>query len=313
MLHNYTRAGGVWAADTDLLAAELQDLDYKSTHSMSDNGGVYALVDDMFIGGAIAGLRFELDIQAVFTAGLNVSGGTLAVSSPSFFNSPAEFLDLATFDDDAVFNDTVTFNAGVQIGNSASDELAIVSTALALSPWEFDANVTFATNVDVFGGLGVDGDVDIGGDATFANQVSVAGPFVASGNAFLGGSGQSVELSGPTELRGPLTMQGAGRIVQRQVFGVDADMTISPAVCSHVIQLSGLTATRNYTIDDSGAINGDRMRFTTYEGSFFVNVKNPGGGLLLAIKSGSGGTLRHWVDVERITGGWLVVGTGTLP
>jgi hypothetical protein len=296
MNHSYTRAGGVWTSLTDLLAAEMADLDAKTVDSVSATGGTYALTSDMVIGGA-PGADWQFDIPVTFTDDASFQG------TFSIFGNPAQIVSgidcfsylnvsgLSHFYDDATFHDPVYYQAlaqflgncemfgNVYMGNTSGDLLLVSATA------DFEGPVSFNDPVDAYDTW------------TFHGT-----PAFQAGAAFNGGT---VTFLSATTLGVPLQFTLDGRIPKRQAICGNESITYSPRLYDHVHMPAGIMSTnRTAKIDDTGAVDGDRMRFSTQHTTpnFYFSVLSPAGATLADLQLSSG--VRNWCDVERIGGQW---------
>lgn len=273
MNFEYTRAGGVWSPSTDLLASELADFDDKTTHAISGDGGTYALVDPLIIGGG-PGAYAAFELQLVLYEGLYVYGGGIQAYGEMFLGGNENLV----VDKFAQFTHLVEFQTGMQVTGDAffydevfcNDDVIIDSSGL----------------LDVYGNADFHQDVTVSGSAHFAlTDFSDVAAFY-EGVVF----------------QKPITLTGTARIRQRQAIGGNADASYAAQTYTHVHCPAGtLTATRTYTIDDTGAQNGDRMRFSTGDDGQDLLVKSPNGSLMATLNANG---LAWWVDVERIQGTW---------
>jgi predicted amidohydrolase len=65
-------------------------------------------------------------------------------------------------------------------------------------------------------------------------------------------------------------------------------------------------ANRGYVIDDTGAIDGDRMVFSTHETTNAITIKNPAGTGITQIRDGGGGTASQ-ATLMRLSGVWTAI------
>lgn len=280
--HNYTRAGGVWADDTDLLYSEIADLDWKSTDAMSGEGGTYALTEPWIVGGD-PGTYVQFDAQVNITEPL-VLTGDLESYGDVYLGGSGSLL----FDSPATFNDDVTIG---QAGTSLTVDATVY----------FQDNANFYDIVAFYDDCTFVAAATFDGVATFNDEVTFED--VANFNEATYFSAQATFYE-QTVFQKPITFSGTARIQERQIIGGDANASYAAQSYTHVhCQASTLTASRAYTIDDTGALNGDRMRFSTRDSGFDIEIKNPGGSVLTAINPAT----QPWVDVERILGSWYVM------
>jgi hypothetical protein len=184
------------------------------------------------------------------------------------FNDPTAFYDTVDFNDPVTFNDYVTFN----------DPVTFADTTGFQGPAFFDGNVNIGSSTS--DALTVDATSTFSGNMTVQNAAAFEGTVVTNsvGNFRV-------------------------RRVRRQTAGGDVDSTIDVTLTDHVFVAAGaITANRIYTLSDTGAVNGDRVRFSTQEATFGITVKNPSAGTLELLCNVSGSI--SWCDVERVNGTW---------
>lgn len=287
MNHLFTRAGGIWADDTDLLHLEMADIDAKTVDSISATGGVYALVDELQIGGA-PGTFVQIDVELDVTA-------------------PAQFADSMFVLGDADFAGVNFFMnvANASIGNTNADQLTVNSLSDFLGFARFDGGASFfdvATFNDV---------ADFNDRATFNDEVDFEALVIFDSIATFNDEAHfngDTHFGGTVTLGVPLSYSSSGRVPQRQTLGADVDQSFGPTGRTHVIVMAGvLSADRVYTISDVGAIDGDRIRFTNLDATWQITVAAPGGGILSLVKRAS--TFSRAVEAERVSGSWVIVGT----
>jgi hypothetical protein len=279
--HLLTRPGGVWADDTDLLHTEMADIDAKTVDSISATGGTYAITENLIIGGS-PGTYLEVDVSAIFINGASVQG------------------TFETFGPVGMYDD-------VTIGSGVGDLLSVQSLA------NFAQGASMQGVLECFNGVGLYEDVTIGsgvGDVLSVNSVStfyddVAFNDVATFNSLADFNDQATFYE-QVVFQGPIVLTGEARIKQRQAIGGNADATYDAKTYTHVHVPAGtLSAARSYTIGDTGAQNGDRIRFSTLDTGFGITIRSPSGaavGSTLIATTGDAG----WIDVERIQGQWVV-------
>lgn len=282
--HDFVRAGNVWASLSDLTSAEMALLDFNAADAMSGTGGTYALEEDMVIGGGV-GITWDFELPVNFNDDVDVIA-QLYVSGTTTIDAPLDVLDDATFSADAIFD------ADVYLNGTA---LLVQSQAVFLDSVTFDDDVTADSNAYLDGFVRIGGATPVGEDFVCN---SVAGFY------------DTVIIDGGMDLRDTLITSGAGRIsarrTQRQVAGADANASYAVTAYDHVYVPAGtLTADKNYTIDDTGAVNGDRMEFSTRDTAFAISIRRPGGTQIGSIKFATG--LYRSMIAERVAGVWDIV------
>lgn len=287
MNHTYTRAGGVWATGSGLLAAELGDLDAKTVDSISGSGGTYALTEDLVIGGSGA---LDLEIEAVFRADVTCENDTFLLGpiyhyGSSGFYADAYFYQEAVFEGDFTANNDI-FLMGPIYHYGLSGFYNLVEFAPGSDP-EFNAATEFNY------------------PATFHSAVSITGPLIATGVTLLGDATHIVQLAGHTQLQRTLTMTGAGSIAHRVVAGDDTVTSFSPLAVHEVVMESGvLTGSTDWYIDDTGCTDGNEILFANKDGGAEITVRRPGGATITSLTA-------DWVRCVRIAGVWQMSQKGS--
>jgi hypothetical protein len=288
----YTRPGGVWATDTDLLPSELADLDLKTTNAVSGDGGTYYLDDPLVLGGSGTAF-FEVGVEAKFLddatfANDTFLNGTVYVYGSIGFYAPAYFENEANFDGNLWANGFTFLEGPVQVHGQVGFFSAVVFDAgtdpVFAAPATFNAAVDINSSVDVSGGL------------------TVAGPLVATNSAvFTGVTG----LYGAVDLRKTLTMSSTGSIAHRVVAGDDTTTSYSPLAVHEVVMESGvLSGSTDWYINDSGCTDGNEILFGNKDGAASITVRRPGGSSIIDLTN-------KWVRCVRIAGVWQKTQQGT--
>jgi hypothetical protein len=279
--HTYTRAGGVWDPDTDLLAAELADLDAKTVDSISGTGGIYILADDLTLAAA-PGVQF-------------IVGALTDFQNDVQFQTQAFFYDEVTFNDDVSFGQDVDFYGLTDFKN----DVQFQTNTFFYDDATFNDDVTVSASglLDVYSEGRFHDDVSITGGTTLSGFLN------ADGNCFLGDPG-FVEFLGDVTVRKGITFADTGAIAHRYVLGGDANASYSPRAVHEVVILDGtLTAARTYTINDTGCVDGQEIIFTNKDQTFPLIVLRPD-----AVNLGS--NLGRWKRCKRISGNWQIVQEG---
>lgn len=283
MNHDFVRDGNVWASLSDLTSAEMALLDFNAAHSIDDRGGTYALEEDMVIGGGVD-ITWDFELPVNFSEDVDVIA-PLYVSGTTTIDALLNVLDDATFEA-ATFNQDAEFEGDVYLNGTA---MLVQSQAVFFDDATFQGPVTFED------------------PATFESDGIFEGDVYLNGTAALIQS--QVTHFGAVTFRGVTQTSHAGYIaarrVRRQVAGADANASYAPVTYDHVYVASGLTSPHDYTIDDTGAANGDRIRFSTQDATHAVTIKTPGGVTISSIRNAAGFFVAQ--DFERISGVWRSV------
>jgi hypothetical protein len=302
--HSFTRPGGVWTDLTGLTAAEMADIDAKTVDSLSASGGTYALTADMLVGGAPgADWTFNLPVNlnsdlaaygpVTLLSDLNVLGlSSLSDVSCNLLDvyQDAHFHDIAYYHSLAQFIGNCEMLGNVFMGHASSDFLLVSATA------DFEGPTSFNDPVHAYDTF------------TFHGATAFQGA-----TAFNGGG---VTITTALTIGVPVSLTLDGRIPKRQAIGTSAVNTnFAPRTYDHVYWPAGTFSGGdiNAKIDDTGAVNGDRIRFSSNNAAVsYVQVLDPSGGVLAQIRyNASGETFA--VDVERVAGVWRVVGASQKP
>jgi hypothetical protein len=158
------------------------------------------------------------------------------------------------------------------------------------------------------------------GNTTFSADVTVNDDIFVLDSVFVTGSvevGASLQVAGTAYLNSnlsvagalitPMTTSGTGRITKRLLVpGPNLDASLGPKDYDIVMAVT-VSATRAYTIDDTGAVNGDTMLFRNQSGSNYIDIKDPGGATMISIGGGLG---QQWALVARVAGSWVTINFG---
>jgi hypothetical protein len=286
------RAEGGYAGTTTIASAEFEHFDKYLSEAVHGQGGTYVLTQPLILGGD----------NFVVVENVEV-GGALTVTGATILNGDVDI--------DASID--ITGNAAVggtlDIGGTAS----------------FGAGVDITGAVLMHSSVGIDGALSVAGDVTFSDDLTVEGLATFSdsvifddtttfnaaasfeedvyfnGTAFVCQS-QAVFFEDVT-LRNVVSFADAGKIVYRQkVVATDANQTVLAAqVDSFIVPAGVFSANREVTIDDTGAANGMRIHFISYDASNHCTVLRPGGGAGMGSFGGASGQMA-WA--ERINGVW---------
>jgi hypothetical protein len=258
----FTRPGGVWNTDTDLLAAELADFDGKTVRAVSGDGGTYYLLDPLVIGGA-AGTFVEFSADVTFDR--NAYFDASAIFNDQVYvgpGSPMEVVRDATFYANVRIDGELTCNGDL----NADGEAFFTNVTFHYGPTGFYDNVyfelgsdpifepptTFNSSITVAGGCTVAGALVATGAV-----VTFVGHLFANGNVNLGdASTDTVRLRGSTQLEAVMTPVGDGRILETGVIAPNADATFDIRKTRHIF-IEFTTETRTYTIDGTDLRDGD--------------------------------------------------------
>lgn len=146
---------------------------------------------------------------------------------------------------------------------------------------------------------------------TFACDVTFGGA-LGAGTAILGAtSASSLSVAGNTSLStasisGPVTSVGAGRVRRRVITGADADSNYGINDADVIIGATMTTADRTYTINTTGANEGDVLKIVLGAGS--NKILHVAGIRDLQITTG----YATWVELTYHSGAWVQTGYNIL-
>lgn len=286
----YTRAAGVWAPFTVARASELASLDAKTYKAINgDEGGTWAPSSPIWIGG-----------QGVYMNGPLKAYGAVAFEPTSFGVAVPAGASLVV-DSAKVKATSPNGTHSLTIDNAG---------AMPLGTWQWGSSAWAAGTVTIagdfnFGGMGVTLAIDCGhllvktgSTAAFAGPVTCV-----SGSAFEVAAGATADLNGTTSIGGTTTITGAGHVNNRVAIAPDADTTYSVATVDEVI-IESITAYRVYTLSNTGAADGSRVRFVGGDGltANVARVEANAGALAANLKMETGSYA--WCEFVFSGGAW---------
>ncbi len=289
-MHNsYTRAGGMWAPFTVVLAAELADLDAKTFKAANfDDGGTWAPSSVITIGGQginVTGpaafgqlVSFGSDVAVtgrVFAHGQLIVGGSASFSAPVTFVSSATIDGVLTVSGSPSFAGLASFSNGISVTGSSAFQGVTLGT--------------LATSGNAF----VAGALHTAGSATFDSGINVTGTATLAGVACTDVNATTLAASGTI----------TGRSVRPAVVGTASTTTLSPVNGNEYYFGASLTADTTVQISDAGAVDGDWIEVCNASTGHTVSINDPGGSLMITIKNLSGQI--DSVRFKRIAGTWV--------
>jgi len=258
----------------------------------------------LFIDGSVVtGAEFEYWDAAIASAFDPVGGGAYAPEAnvdiggaPGVewtFDLPVNFNDATTFYQPAFFDESVTFDGPVNF----------------YYPVAFSDDVSFSDPVTFSDITTFDGEVTHNGFVTFNNETTFnANVNVASG-AFCNFDG--AYFDDDVAFGGTVSFTASGKVAWKsKTIAVTGDQSVSAVSYDTVHIPDGLMGNGdNITIDDTGATNGMRMHFKTFDNANVVYIRTPGGsvigtGLFVGVNGAS------WLTTERIGGTWTLIAAG---
>jgi hypothetical protein len=290
----FTRAGGIWANDTDLLPAEMADLDYKTANAINGQGGVYALTDDLVIGGVPAS-QVVIDANC-FLHGSSIGIGTttteLSINGATACYGPATFGNSVTIERSGspfvVKADTTLESSVVNIGTDESAALNIKSFAQFYGTTIYQGGAYFYASTQFVGAA------LFKASATFQSNASFSGTTTLGGNGIV--------------LQAPLTAGTGGSIVHNVTAGdpTEVSVTYSPLEFHEVVMFGSVLMPGDvvWNIDDTGCQDGNEILFANQNTTHFVNVVDPDNNVIKQLKN-------TWGRFVRIGGSWSMTQFGT--
>lgn len=305
-----------WSTGDQLTPAQINQLDQEHAQAVDgSNGGTYTLALKLTFNGAavrIATLESpSVNGDVVFNDDVSISGN-LAASGNSSITGPAVFTNTVSFNGSNTFNGSSGF---------ASD-VTFASTVTVIGLSSFGQNSSFNKSVSITENLSVTGTSTFSGIATFNQNVTFNDPIVINDgvtvnnaitfngiSSFTGSVllGSTVNTLGVVTINAPMVLSGNGRIPKRQIFGPISNATIIGRLYDQVYTVNGLSGHVDYSIDSTGAVEGDKIRFTSRDTTFNVNVKT-GATTLAVLRDISGSD--YWVDLQFISGAFVRVASG---
>lgn len=287
--HLFTRAGGVWAPGSGLLAAELADLDAKTVDSISGTGGAYDITEDLVIGGDPSA-TFHIEVETVFHNDLTCENDTFLLG-PIYHYGSSSFWANTWFYGESVFENDFT----------ANNDIFLVGGAYVYGQMGFFSGAFFEAGSDPE----FNAPTEFNQQATFTAGVVIAGPLIATGVTVLGDATHIVQLAGQTQLQKTLTMTSTGSIAHRAVAGNDTTTVYSPLAVHEVVMETGvLTGSTDWYIDDTGCVDGNEILFANKDGAAEITVRRPGGAPITSLTA-------DWVRCVRIAGIWQMTQKGS--
>jgi len=197
----------------------------------------------------------------------------------------------------AITGGTVSLGAGATLASAGTLNLTggSFSVAAAVGAVSWAAQVNFS------------GQVNLNDDVNFGTAV---------GDTFDFNDGVITFTSScDVNLQTPVVTSGTGRVRQRFFDETDgtADKTITAQTADHYFIEDGvLTASRSWTISDTGTADGDWMTIYCAEngGAFSISVRDPTPSTIAVIDSSAASGNPRWVKVARVGGTWRVVMRG---
>lgn len=226
-----------------------------------------------------------------------VDGGNYTLSAPLAFTGTVSCTnmtvtaDLAVTDDVSVGGDlTVVTAATVQGPAALDDDVSVggtLSCGVVLAGATTCTGLTVSTDASIGDDLTVTGDINVGAVSTFQGAAQF------DDDVTIGGALSCDEVDG---------RYFNGQALRRVLVGTDANTSVGATTYNFVyLAPVTLTATRTYTISDSGAADGMVIEFVNHSASFSLTVNGPGAVLIGNSSSGS-----HLV-VTRNAGTWQVL------
>jgi len=313
-----------WGVLTALLSSEMAAIDVKTYKAVNgDEGGTWAPSSAIEIGGGAGG---GLTITGASTPLSIAGGGILQIASGCQYLVTSGALWIV--DTDATFgaNSDVAVNKSFTFENGCTTLFKNGGTATFnnghTSTWQSGSNfgvqtgchasISLDSSSTLYVGSGatftvhVDADAVIALGATASLALSGGAPLtVGSGCTATIAAGATLAIQDATvTLAAAVTTSGKGRVRCRPVIGADANTTYHVENYD-LIHVQTLTASRTYTLGNTGAATGDRIRFSNRDATYGIDIQINGGGTDVTIKGG----VIETVDYTYIGGTWYRTGT----
>lgn len=276
------RPDGMWTFDSVVEAHELAYWDEHLPFAIDgDQGGTYALANDLVIGGDPGiGIFFTAPFVAESDVTLgNASSDTVTVVGHCIHNA------------ETVFNDSATFTDSVALGTAPGDLILIggqlVATEAAL----------FSNTTDFIGPSTFQNTAQFDDDAEF-NSVLYARDLLDAND---------IDVGGTLTVAGDLTFSGSGKMLNRtKTITAAGNQTIIAANYESVYIPAGVMDDLDeLTISDTGARDGMRIEFANDDTVANVRILTPAGGSGLYLLNQPNS--RHDVAFQRIQGTWRLM------
>lgn len=296
----YTRTPGTWTALSALTHAEMSDIDVKTYKAINgDEGGAWTPSSAIQVGGAgfsfggatghrvISGSALYVDSGAAFQAS---SGATFTLDNGVTVSVQAAFVAggggtlTGTWSLGGATNITSAGTLTIKSGGNFTS--AVGSNVVIL----FDQNTSgFALQNSAYANWYT------GTTATFdaGSTLTVNGTTVLAG---------AVTLSGAMACSEPITLSSNGTIKWRCGIGGNADVTyLADTIDEVFVDGATLSSPRTYTLAGT-AVEGQRFRITSLEGTHRITFNYNGGGSTANIRA-DGTDFRHF-EITYISGSW---------
>jgi len=263
---SFTRANVAgWAPLEEFTAAQANTIDINQSRAIDGTGGgTYTPGAVILIAGT-----FGLELDAPFRA-----DGTFTVNSATaLFTENVQISEILQVNSAIDLNGTLdcsgnaSFHGDMALGDTGGDTVTVNAQFVAVASATFLGATGFSAAVTL-------------GDAA-ADNIIVSGTLFANAPAF---------FADDTRFDDPVFFAGDGRIQWRIVtFTTDANQTIAPVNGSIFVIGDGIqTGSRNWTIDDTGMVNGDWFIASTTDLSFTSVIKDPATNTIGTIKLNTG-------------------------
>ena len=264
-----------------------------------DEGGTWAPSSPIVVGGSGMEITGDLDVSgaATFTGG--VTADEIAVTGDLTVQTNATIQGYLTAETDTEVQGALEVTGATTLNGGATVTGGDLSVAL---------NLAVQGNVVITSDLTADGaSVETLG---IHSAVAPGEVFTADGAGSFTGAlevGGATTLTGAVSIAQPVTPTGSGRVRVKAILGADADTTYNAAdaQCVHIPSSSSNT-TRTYTIDTTGAADGDRISFSTDKVSKTVVLDVLGSNPLTENLHGSTTGAFRSLELTYIGTGWYI-------
>jgi len=312
MAHNSYVRGPTWASNVPVLHGEFELFDIAQFKSINgDDGGTYAPSSLLTIGGAgmnvllvgnnyQRGNSFNLESSATLSVGAGCTAVFVGTSVTNWSTGAvANFAFDSTLNLEGEVNVTSTgfleIESGAGLLCAVGSSTSFLGTTNFISAPTFSAGLT-ASGVFSSGGVSCAG-LNVSGGSSLA-AVGISGTATCSG---------SLAINGGATVTTPLTCSAAGRVTERvtYILTTGANSSAYGPENSDLVFVATLTAPVTFTIDDTNAQDGDKMRFVTEDATHFLTINDPIGGTFISLKNATG---QVWSClVMRILGRWKTI------
>jgi hypothetical protein len=186
---------------------------------------------------------------------------------------------------------------------TAGGDCAIVGTAYVGGACTLVGIVTCSTDLNVGGDLDVTGGVHAGGASLFSSTCTVSGAMLCSSSLAVGGAltvSTTLGVTGVATFASRIEFSGSGTVRWRTVEGSTSATHTYYATDADEIIVTAMSADRTYTLSDTSALAGHRVRFVNTTGTYNLSIDTAQGNVAI-LRTGAG---TRTVELLFFAGEW---------